>query len=157
MSYLYEKIGYPKSLLNSVAYTSDGIADTAATGTAVPTSGASSILFLMDVGVTNPGTLTMSLLYSTSGSASDASGSTTVWASSDATFAAITSDSTVGIKMLELDISKKSIGQGYLHPHLVVGAAAVGVVSLIAIPNPATATLPLVPATDVVVADGTGA
>ena len=157
MSLLYQQIGKPASLLHPQTLTSDPIALDSNSAT-VSVGGMRSVLFLLDVGAAaTMGSFVVSLNYSSSGQGSDLGTSTTVWAASDAAFASVDSDGVSTLYMLEVDLLAKGLNgaNGIMGASVAVTATSDGAppVSLVAIPYPATFTMPYVGSTDVTVAN----
>ena len=102
--YLSEKIGDPILMVAPAAHATDLVATD---HTGVPVRDAEGILFILSAGVMTGDTADVAITFSSDGIASNASASTTVWASSDMAFAQVTSDSENSLFLLDLKIGNR--------------------------------------------------
>lgn len=133
---------------------SDGSLSSNATG--VNIQGMKSILFISQtvVAATSDGTTTMQIQYSSaSSSGSDAVTSNAGMSCTDALVTFTTAQAVGAIVTLEVDVERKNFpdGAGYLFPS--IAADSVARLQVIAIPVPATRTLPIAQTIATVVAD----
>jgi hypothetical protein len=150
MSRLVDLIGTPVSMVPSA--TSDGSAsDLSSAFNSINIQGMAGVLFLCVNGATigESTTVAIAIAYSTTGNGSDASVSTTIWAASDAvvTFSTVLGLAAGSIRSIYVDVSAKGAGvtsPGYLHAWVTAceGVKASNMV-IVAIPWPATRTLPI--------------
>lgn len=109
MGKMYEEI-LTTLVLAPVALSSDGYAASDNTN-GVSIKGMDSVDFILAVGAgaTVTAAIPFTVQYSSTGSASDASGSTTVWASSDAAFTSVDSDGVSEVYILSIDLEQKGL------------------------------------------------
>ena len=104
--YMYEKIGDPVNMIIPAEYGTDSAASNSV---GVPIHGADGILFMLAPGDLTTDTLTVAIEYSSTGTSSDGGADTDVWAASDATFVALTSDGEAKVHMLDMKIGLKGM------------------------------------------------
>lgn len=97
----------------------------------VPIDGHKGCLFILNMGAMSAGTVDGAIYYASNGVASDAGVDTDVWSASNAVWAQITSDSSAGVYLLNVDLGAKNLSGGSLYVKLdVVGQPDVGVVAI---------------------------
>lgn len=117
----------------------------------IPIDGRRGVLFLANLGSINTGTVDAIVYYASNGVASDAGVDTDVWASSNAVFGQMTSDTSAGVMGLDVDLGSKNLSGGSLYVGLTNTSTAV--IGIVAIPYGGNITLPSTNVTDVVTAD----
>ena len=145
---LHEYVGKFINAVPSASYTTDF---DFTSDYEVPIDGRRGVLFLANLGSINTGTIDGVIYYASNGVASDAGIDSDVWASTNAVWAQMTSDTSAGVFALDIDVSSKNLSGGNLYVHLENSATAV--IGVVAIPYGGNIDLPSTNVTAVVVAD----